>query len=59
MMARSCGAHAIKVERDEDVEAAVAEALAHDGPAVVAVKASLRALSAYVTLDELAPAQVG
>jgi acetolactate synthase I/II/III large subunit len=59
MMARSFGAHALKVARDQDVEAAVAEALAHDGPVVVAVKTSLRALSAYVTLDELAPAQAG
>ena len=55
MMARSFGAHAIKVERDEEVDAAVAEALAHDGPVVVEVKTSLRALSAYVTLEELAP----
>ena len=35
--ARSCGAKAIRVERSEEVAAAIAEALAHDGPAMVEI----------------------
>ncbi|MFN2323722.1 MAG: thiamine pyrophosphate-binding protein [Trueperaceae bacterium] len=35
--ARSCGAHAVRVERREDLDGAFATALAHPGPALVEV----------------------
>ena len=36
-LARLCGAHGSKVTKGEDVEAAIAEALAIDGPALVEI----------------------
>ncbi|MEM7721761.1 MAG: thiamine pyrophosphate-dependent enzyme, partial [Pseudomonadota bacterium] len=37
MFARQCGAHGVKVTKGEDVESALAEALAVDGPALVEI----------------------
>jgi pyruvate dehydrogenase (quinone) len=36
-VARACGLHAVRVEKAGDVDAAVGEALAHDGPSLVDV----------------------
>jgi acetolactate synthase-1/2/3 large subunit len=53
--ARSFGAQAVRIERGDDVEAKVGEALAHEGSSVIHVKSSLEALSAYTTLSGLFP----
>jgi pyruvate oxidase len=37
MFARACGGHGVKVTKSEDIEAAIAEALAIDGPALVEI----------------------
>lgn len=51
--AKSFGVHAITIALGDDVEAKVAEALAHDGPCVVNVRSSVEAISAFVTLSGL------
>lgn len=51
--ARSFGAHAITIERGDDVAAKVAEALAQDGATVIHVKSSRESLSAYATMSQL------
>lgn len=53
--AKSFGAHAVKIEQGDDVHAKVREALEHDGSAVIHVKSSVEALSAYTTLSALRP----
>ena len=50
---RSFGALGLTVETPEDAEAAAKAALAHDGPAVIHVKASAEAISPYATIAEL------
>ena len=44
-IARAAGLHAITVERHDEVEAGLAELLAHDGPALCDVKTDPEALS--------------
>jgi acetolactate synthase I/II/III large subunit len=51
--ARSFGAHAVTIAPGDDIEAKVAEALGHDGPAVIHVRSSREALSAFTTLSAL------
>jgi acetolactate synthase-1/2/3 large subunit len=51
--ARAFGATGIVVEREADIEAAVAAALAAKGSVVVDVRSSLEAISAYTTLAKL------
>ena len=48
MLARSMGAHGIRVEREDQMDAALAEALAADGPVVIDV---------MIDADQLAPTQ--
>ncbi len=52
--ARSFGAHAVTIQLNDDIEAKVKEALDHDGPAVIHVKSSREALSAFTTMSALA-----
>ena len=47
------GAKGIALGKGGDVVGAVAEFLAHDGPAVLSVRASAQAISAYTTIDAL------
>lgn len=56
LWARSFGVQTVTIETDADIEGAVHEALGHDGPAVVHVKSSREALSAFTTLSALQPA---
>lgn len=51
--ARSFGALGVTVETPEAAGPAVEAALAHDGPAVIHVKASAEAISPYVTISDL------
>ena len=51
--AESFGAKALRIEKDEDVEPVVREALAgHDVPVVVETISSKESLSAFVTLSQ-------
>lgn len=50
---RAFGALGLSVTRPEEAAGAVAEALAHDGPAVIDVASSLEAISAYTTIARL------
>jgi acetolactate synthase I/II/III large subunit len=52
--ARSFGAQGVTVARGDDVEAKVAEVLAHKGSSVLHVKSSRESLSAFTTLSALA-----
>jgi acetolactate synthase-1/2/3 large subunit len=52
-LARAYGAKGLSVQRPADCGPALAEALAHNGPAVIDVAASLENISAYVTLSKL------
>ena len=51
--AKSFGVHAVTIALGDDIEGKVAEALSHDGPAVIHVRSSQEALSAYSTLSSL------
>ncbi len=51
--ARSFGAHAVTIASGDNIDAKVAEALGHDGPAVIHVRSSREALSAFTTLSAL------
>jgi acetolactate synthase-1/2/3 large subunit len=51
-LARAFGAKGLTVAEPGEAEDAVAEALAHPGPVVVDVRASLRHISAYAELEE-------
>ncbi len=50
---RSFGALGLTVTTPEEAAGAVAEALAHDGPAVIDVVSSIEAISAYTTIARL------
>ncbi len=50
---RAFGALGLTVARPEEAADAVAEALAHDGPAVIDVRSSLEAISAFTTIAKL------
>ena len=47
------GAKGLVLDDDDAVEQVVAEAMAHDGPVVVEVKASLERISAFVSIADL------
>ena len=51
--AQSFGALAVTIAAESDIAPKIAEALAYDGPAVIHVKSSREALSAYSTLSAL------
>lgn len=51
---KSFGAHAVTIQLNDDIAAKVKEALDHDGPAVIHVKSSREALSAFTTMSALA-----
>jgi len=51
--ARSFGALGITVETPEEAGPAAEAALAHDGPAVIHVKASAEAISPFLTIEDL------
>lgn len=51
--ARAFGALAVTIGNDADITPKITEALSHDGPAVIHVKSSREALSAFVTLSSL------
>lgn len=51
--AAAFGAHVVRIERGDDVEAKVREGLSHDGASVIHVKSSSEALSAYATISAL------
>lgn len=51
--ARSFGAHVVTIDRDTDIDQAVAGALAHQGATVVHVHSSREAISAFTTLSGL------
>ena len=53
--AESFGALGLRIDKPEDADPALAEALAHDGPVVIDVNASLEHLSAYTNLSSLKP----
>ena len=53
--ARSFGAHAVTIDKGDDIEAKLREALDHDGASVIHVKSNLEALSAYTTLTAIRP----
>ncbi len=50
---RAFGALGVTVANPADIPGAVAAALAHDGPAVIDVRSSLEAISAYTTISRL------
>jgi acetolactate synthase-1/2/3 large subunit len=52
--AKSFGAHAVTIERGDDIAAKVRDALAFDGAAVIHAKSSRESLSAGATLSSLA-----
>jgi acetolactate synthase-1/2/3 large subunit len=58
-LARAFGATALVVETEDDIEEAVAAALAAEGAVVVEVRASLEAISAYTTIEQLHRAAKG
>jgi acetolactate synthase-1/2/3 large subunit len=51
--AKAFGALAVTITKGDDIGAKVAEALSHDGPAVIHVKSSREAISAFTTLSAL------
>jgi acetolactate synthase-1/2/3 large subunit len=51
---KSFGAHAVTIQMNDDIAAKVKEALDYDGPAVIHVKSSREALSAFTTMRALA-----
>ncbi|HBT43806.1 MAG TPA: thiamine pyrophosphate-binding protein, partial [Rhodospirillaceae bacterium] len=53
--AESFGAKGLRIDTAEDADKVLAEALAHDGPVVVDVAASLEHISAYTNLTSLKP----
>ncbi len=53
---KSFGAHAVTIQMNDDIAAKVKEALDYDGPAVIHVKSSREALSAFTTLSALGEA---
>ncbi|MBI2719657.1 MAG: acetolactate synthase [Rhizobiales bacterium] len=53
LWARSFGALAVTIAPGDDIDAKIAEALVHDGAAVIHVKSSREALSAFTTLNAL------
>lgn len=53
--AESFGAKGLRIDKSEDADRVLAEALAHDGPVVVDVAASLEHISAYTNLNSLKP----
>ena len=53
LWAESFGAKGVRLGPADDVEAAVAEWLGHDGPSVLAVRSSAEAISPYVTVSAL------
>jgi len=54
-MARAIGVHAIRVEDPGELEAAIAEALAHDGPALLDVLTNPQelAMPPTITLEQV------
>jgi acetolactate synthase I/II/III large subunit len=50
---KSFGAHAVTIQMNDDIAAKVKEALDYNGPAVIHVKSSREALSAFTTLSAL------
>jgi acetolactate synthase-1/2/3 large subunit len=52
-LAQAFGATGIAVEREEEIEGAVARALAAEGTVIVEVRSSLEAISAYTTIELL------
>ncbi len=53
--ARSFGAHAVRIEKGDDIRGKVQEALEHDGCSVIHVRSSLEAISAFTSLSALKP----
>ena len=53
MLARSFGGHGVRVETDEEFDAALDEALAHRGLSLIEVVTDPQALSPAATLDEV------
>lgn len=51
--AASFGARGLNITKDSDIDATVGDFLAHDGPAVLHVRASAEAISAFTTLTAL------
>ena len=51
--ARSFGAEGITIEREDEIEDAVARTLAAEGSVLLEVRSSLEAISAYTTLEKL------
>jgi acetolactate synthase-1/2/3 large subunit len=49
----SFGARGFRVGKGDDVDAVVADFLAHDGAAVLHVKASAQAISAFTTIEQI------
>ncbi len=52
-IAEAHGAKGFTIERDDQIKAVVAAALAHNGPALVQVKTSLEYIAAYTTMTAL------
>ncbi len=50
---RSFGAAGFRVADGDDINATIAAFLAHDGPAVLHVRASAQAISAFATIDQI------
>ena len=53
-LAEAHGARGFRVEADSELAPAIAEAMAHDGAALVSVRTSLQHISAWQRLDEVA-----
>jgi acetolactate synthase-1/2/3 large subunit len=58
-LAQAYGATGLVVETQDDIEGAVTAALGADGPVIVDVRASLEAISAYTTIEQLHGAASG
>jgi acetolactate synthase-1/2/3 large subunit len=58
-LAEAFGATGIKVERDEEIDAALDRAFAAKGPALIDVRTSLEHISAFTTLGAIAAAKPG
>ena len=57
LLAEAYGLKGFKIETDDDIKPAIAEAFSVDGPSLIEVKTSLEYISAYTTIDQIRSAE--
>ena len=57
LLAEAYGLKGFKIETDDDIKPAIAEAFAVDGPSLIEVKTSLEYISAFTTISQIRSSQ--